>query len=297
MFKELTRFSKYLQFEQTVSPHTLRNYMSDLNQFYQYLSKGKKLSDWNQITSLTIRSYLGNLYKQNNRSSIARKLASIRHLMKFLLKEKIILKDASQLISTSKQEKRLPAILNVDEMFHLLETPDSTTKMGKRDRAILELMYATGIRVSELTAINLEDISWDTNTLKVRGKGRKERIVPFGEKAKKRLLIYKEERSTFLKKRDESAAFFLNHFGGRLSTRSIARLIDKYILLCGSLRRISPHTIRHSFATHLLSAGANLRDIQELLGHESLSTTQKYTQVSVDKLMEEYDKAHPKAKN
>ncbi len=271
--------------------------MSDLNQFYQYLSQGKNLSDWNQITSLTIRSYLGNLYKQNNRSSIARKLASIRHLMKFLLKEKIILKDASQLISSLKQEKRLPAILNVDEMFHLLETPDPTTKMGKRDRAILELMYASGMRVSELTAINLEDISWDTNTLKIRGKGRKERMVPFGEKAKKRLLIYKEERRKFLKRGDDSTAFFLNHFGGRLSTRSIARIIDKYILLCGSLRRISPHTIRHSFATHLLSAGANLRDIQELLGHESLSTTQKYTQVSVDKLMEEYDKAHPKAKN
>ncbi len=271
--------------------------MGDLNQFYHYLTEEKKLSDWNQITSLTIRSYLGNLYKQNNRSSIARKLASIRHLMKFLLKEKIILKDVSQLISTLKQEKKLPAILNVDEMFHLLETPDSATKIGKRDRAILELMYASGMRVSELTAINLEDVSWDTNTLKIRGKGRKERIVPFGEKAKKRLLIYKEERSKFLKKGDDSTAFFLNHFGGRLSTRSIARLIDKYILMCGGKRRISPHTIRHSFATHLLSAGANLRDIQELLGHESLSTTQKYTQVSVDKLMEEYDKAHPKAKN
>jgi integrase/recombinase XerC len=137
MFKELTHFSKYLQFEQTVSPHTLRNYMGDLNRFYHYLTQEKKLSDWNQITSLTIRSYLGNLYKQNNRSSIARKLASIRHLMKFLLKEKIILKDVSLLISTSKQEKKLPVILNVDEMFHLLETPDSTTKIGKRDRAIL----------------------------------------------------------------------------------------------------------------------------------------------------------------
>jgi len=297
MLKELARFSTYLQFEQTVSPHTLRNYMSDLQQFCRYLSVEKKISDWNQITGLTIRSYLGNLYKQNNRSSISRKLASIRHLMKFLLKEKVIAKDVSQLISTPKEEKKLPTVLAIDEIFHLLETPDLATKLGKRDRAILELMYATGIRVSELASINVSDFSWETNTLKVRGKGKKERLNPFGEQAKKRLLIYKDERPAFLKRGSETTAFFLNHFGGRLTTRSIARLIDKYILLCGSKRRISPHTIRHTFATHLLSAGANLRDIQELLGHESLSTTQKYTQVSVDKLMEEYDKSHPKAKN
>lgn len=297
MVKELTRFSKYLQFEQTVSPHTLRNYMSDLHQFFSYLSTEKKISDWNQLTSLTIRSYLGNLYKHHNRSSISRKLASIRHLMKFLLKEKVIEKDVSQLISTSKQGKKLPTTLDIDEMFHFLETPDPTTKLGKRDRAILELMYATGVRVSELAAIDISDFSWETHTLKIRGKGRKERMVPFGEQAKKRLLVYQQERPLFLKRGVETSAFFLNHFGGRLTTRSIARLIDKYILLCGSKRHISPHTIRHSFATHLLSAGANLRDIQELLGHESLSTTQKYTHLSVDKLMEEYDKSHPKAKN
>lgn len=270
--------------------------MSDLHQFFRYLSAEKKISNWNQLTGLTIRSYLGNLYKDHNRSSISRKLASIRHFMKFLLKEKVIEKDASQLISTSKQEKKLPTILDVDEMFHLLETPDPATKLGKRDRAILELMYATGVRVSELAAIDISDFSWETNTLKIRGKGRKERIVPFGEKAKKRLLIYRDERPFFLKKGVETPALFLNQWGGRLTTRSIARLIDKYILLCGSKRHISPHTVRHSFATHLLSAGANLRDIQELLGHESLSTTQKYTHVSIDKLMEEYEKTHPKAK-
>lgn len=269
--------------------------MSDLHQFFSYLSTEKKISDWNQLTGLTIRSYLGNLYKHHNRSSISRKLASIRHFMKFLLKEKIIEKDVSQLISTSKQEKKLPTTLDIDEMFHFLETPDPTTKLGKRDRAILELMYATGVRVSELAAIDNADFSWETNTLKVRGKGRKERMVPFGEQAKKRLLVYQQQRPTFLKSGVETSAFFLNHFGGRLTTRSIARLIDKYILLCGSKRHISPHTIRHSFATHLLSAGANLRDIQELLGHESLSTTQKYTHLSVDKLREEYEKFHPKS--
>ena len=295
MNKELERFSQYLEYEKTVSPHTLRNYMSDLRQFQRYLQSQKKISQWQAVNSVTIRSYLGNLYRQNAKSSIARKLAVIRHFLEYLVRQKAIPTDPSQLIFTAKQPQKLPTVMNIDDLFHLLETPDPSTKLGLRDRAILELLYASGIRVSELTGLDLDSFSWDNQTIRVRGKGRKERLVPFGHKALKALKAYQEQRPLFYKQKEAPHAFFLNVRGGRLTPRSIARMMDKYILLCGQQRKISPHTLRHTFATHLLSAGANLRDVQELLGHERLSTTQKYTQVSVTKLLEEYDKSHPKA--
>lgn len=297
MKRKLETFSEYLQYEKTMSPHTLRNYMSDLKQFHHYMTQEKKIREWASVTNIMIRNYLGQLYRQNAKSSIARKLASIRHFLQFLVKQKVIKTDPSQLIATSKQVRKLPTVLDIDDVFHLIETPDLSTSLGKRDRAILELMYATGIRVSELVAINLEDVAGKTETLRVRGKGRKERIVPFGQKAKQALHTYVQARSLLYKQKQEPKALFLNMRGTRLTTRSIARMIDKYILLCGQSRKVSPHALRHTFATHLLSAGANLRDIQELLGHESLSTTQKYTHVSLTKLMEEYDKSHPKARD
>lgn len=269
--------------------------MSDIQQLHSFLKENSKIKTWANITPLTLRSYLGTLYQKNTKSSIARKLSALKHFFQYLSKEKIIAKDVSELISMTKQEKKLPQVLEVEEVLHLLETPDPLTPAGKRDRAILELLYATGIRVSELAGINSSDMEWQAHQLKVRGKGRKERIVPFGEKAKDALKSYNECRPFFYKKKENPKAFFLNQMGGRLTPRSVARLIDKCILLCGSTKKISPHTLRHSFATHLLSAGANLRDIQELLGHESLSTTQKYTQVSIAQLMEVYDKSHPKA--
>ncbi len=293
--KEIKEFEKHLQYELAVSPHTLRNYMSDINKLHVFLKPTPKIKTWADVTPLTLRSYLGTLYAHNTKSSIARKLSALKHFFQYLSKEKIIEKDVSELISMTKQEKKLPQILEVDEIFHLLETPDLSTHSGKRDRAILELLYATGIRVSELVGIHSPDFEWQEHHLKVRGKGRKERIVPFGEKAKQALKAYEECRPFFYKKKENPKAFFLNQHGGRLTARSVARFIDKYILLCGSTKKISPHTLRHSFATHLLSAGANLRDIQELLGHQSLSTTQKYTQVSIAQLMEVYDKSHPKA--
>ena len=293
--KEISEFKQHLHYELNVSPHTLRNYMSDIHSLYSFIKEKHKVKIWGDVTPFTLRSFLGTLYQKNTKSSIARKLSSIKHFFQYLSKEKIIEKDVSELISVTKQEKKLPQILEVDEIFHLLETPDPSTTGGKRDRAILELLYATGIRVSELVGTTSMDFDWQIPHLKVRGKGRKERIVPFGEKAKQALKIYEECRPFFYKKKENPKAFFLNQQGGRLTTRSVARLIDKTILLCGSTKKISPHTLRHSFATHLLSAGANLRDIQELLGHESLSTTQKYTQVSMAQLMEVYDKSHPKA--
>ena len=295
MEKYISDFSKHLQYEKTVSPHTLRNYISDIEHFAQYLKQQKK--NVTSVNNVTIRNYLGNLHKNLKKSSIARKLSAVRIFIQYLVREKIISTDVTSLISAARQEKKLPLVLDIDEIFHFLETPDISTHLGKRDRAILELMYATGVRVSELTTLDLFQISMETSTLKVLGKGKKERVVPFGEKAKEALQHYLTIRTSFLKKGETSPAFFLSHVGTRLTSRSVARMIDKYVLMCGNRRKIHPHAIRHTFATHLLSNGANLRDIQELLGHESLSTTQKYTQVSITKLMEEYDKSHPKARN
>ena len=268
--------------------------MSDLNQLKNYLLQEKQIETWKKVSSIMLRAYLAKLYHKNQRSSIARKLAAIRHFFYYLVREKKVNEDITALLSTIRQEKKLPEVLGLEEVEQLLETPNLSTPLGKRDKAILELLYASGLRVSELVGINLIDFSWETLSLKIRGKGQKERIVPFGKKALEALQTYLSIRSGFLKQKDENA-FFLNRLGTRLTTRSVARLVDKYILKCGKLGNISPHTLRHSFATHLLAAGANLRDIQELLGHESLSTTQKYTQVSVEKLMEAYDKSHPKA--
>ena len=263
--------------------------MSDLNQLKNYLLQEKQIETWKKVSSIMLRAYLAKLYHKNQRSSIARKLAAIRHFFYYLVREKKVNEDITALLSTIRQEKKLPEVLGLEEVEQLLETPNLSTPLGKRDKAILELLYASGLRVSELVGINLIDFSWETLSLKIRGKGQKERIVPFGKQALEALQNYLEIRP-----RDDGA-FFLNRLGTRLTTRSVARLVDKYILKCGKLGNISPHTLRHSFATHLLAAGANLRDIQELLGHESLSTTQKYTQVSVEKLMEAYDKSHPKA--
>jgi integrase/recombinase XerC len=296
MEAEITRFATYLGTEKHVSPHTLRNYMSDIKHFRNYLVT-KGLNDWNRIKNITIRAYLGTLYKGHAKSSIARRLAAMRHFMAFLVKQKVIKTDPTELVSTSKQAQKLPTVLDLDEIMNLLNTPDTATPLGKRNKAILELMYATGARVSELVGLNRMDLLWSEQCIRVRGKGKKERMIPMGSKAIGALKEYELARKTLDKKKENPEAFFLNTHGGRLTARSVARMIDKTILACGAKRKISPHTLRHTFATHLLSAGANLRDIQELLGHEQLSTTQKYTRVSVEKLLEVYDKSHPKARN
>jgi integrase/recombinase XerC len=207
----------------------------------------------------------------------------------------------ARLVSSPRLEKRLPKVISIDEVIQFIETPDTDTVLGKRDRAIIELLYATGCRVSEIAGINLNDIDFKHSTIRVRGKGRKERFVPFGSKANEALAAYLEVRSALLaeapdQKRDDRAVF-LNYQGTRITTRSIGRLIDKYVKECAMARNISPHSLRHSVATHLLSAGADLRAIQELLGHARLSTTQIYTHVSIEQLMQVYDKAHPRARS
>lgn len=300
------QFLEHLRYERNVSAHTLRNYRIDLEQFLEHLS-GSKSPDKKRTTPaveeidhLTIREWLATLHSaQKQKSSIARKLAALRTFFQFLVREGLLELNPAKLVSTPRQEKKLPNHLSVEEAVRFIESPDPETDLGKRDRAMLELMYATGVRVAELVTMNLGDIDFRSQLIRVTGKRRKQRIVPFGDPAGEALRNYLKIREKFLfnapvSKRDEEA-LFLNYQGTRITTRSVGRMVDKYIRLCAGMHNISPHSLRHSFATHLLDSGADLRDIQELLGHARLSTTQVYTHVSMEKLIEVYDKAHPKA--
>jgi integrase/recombinase XerC len=234
------------------------------------------------------------------KTSIARKLASMRTFLQFLVREGILEINPAKLVATPRIERKLPIHLSIEDAVRFIETPDLETDLGKRDRAILEFIYATGMRVGELVGLDIRDIDFKEKLVRVTGKRKKQRILPFGEPALQSLMFYlNETRPVFLNncppaERDEKAVF-LNYQGTRITTRSVGRMVDKYIKQCSDIKDISPHSLRHSFATHLLDSGADLRDIQELLGHARLSTTQIYTQVSMEKLIEVYDKAHPKA--
>ena len=300
----LKQFLQHMRYERNVSPHTLRNYSSDLEQFREHLFKIDKRSDVpvSEIDHLTIREWMAELHADNRKkTSIARKLASLRTFFQFLVREGVLENNPAKLVATPRVERKLPTHLSMEDAVRFIETPDLNTDLGKRDRAILEFLYATGMRVGELVNLNLKDIDFRERLVRVTGKRKKQRILPFGEPALQALMYYlNETRPTFLNncppaERDEQAVF-LNYQGTRITTRSVGRMVDKYIKLCTDIHRdISPHSLRHSFATHLLDSGADLRDIQELLGHARLSTTQIYTQVSMEKLIEVYDKAHPKA--
>ena len=305
MQEYIDRFSDYLKYQRNASEHTLRNYISDLDQFYDYLcprtAEGARTAlNISEIDHITIREYMATLYQaKRKKTSISRKLATLRTFFRFLCREQVLEMNPARLVSSPRLEKRLPKVISIDEVIKFVETPDAETELGKRDRAILELLYATGCRVSEVAGMNLEDIDFNHETIRVRGKGRKERFVPFGSKAKEALGKYIDVRGALLavapEHKREHKAVFLNYQGTRITTRSIGRLVDKYCKECAMANNISPHSLRHSFATHLLSAGADLRAIQELLGHARLSTTQIYTHVSIDQLMQVYDKSHPRA--
>jgi integrase/recombinase XerC len=302
MEKLIEQFLEHLRYERNVSAHTLRNYSSDLEQFTHFLAPDRKtkLPDVTEIDHLTIREWMASLHSdQKKKSSIARKLAALRTFFQFLVREGVLELNPAKLVSTPKLEKKLPNHLSIEEAIRFIESPDVETELGKRDRAMLELMYATGVRVAELTTLNVADVDFQNQLIRVTGKRRKQRIVPFGDPAGEAIRNYLGVREKFLfnapvSKRDE-AALFLNYQGTRITTRSVGRMVEKYIRICAGMHNISPHALRHSFATHLLDSGADLRDIQELLGHARLSTTQVYTHVSMEKLIEVYDKAHPKA--
>ena len=329
----IDRYLRYLQYERNASPHTLRNYASDLGQFRDFLKRspaaGRSLPsskasplpgteegkpgepgegsssegtpDIATIDALQIRAYLASLFQhQKRKSSIARKLACLRTFFRFLRREGAIQNDPCFGVATPKLGKTLPRIMTEEETNGLLDRLAEAARDGepilKRDRAILELLYASGPRVSELAGLDLRSVNFGEGMVLVRGKGRKERLVPFGRKAAGALSEYLPVRERILaERRTASPALFLNARGRRLTVRSVHRLVTRYVRLYGPNVRVSPHGLRHAFASHLLAEGADLRAIQEMLGHASLSTTQKYTQVSIRQLIDVYDKAHPKA--
>jgi integrase/recombinase XerC len=304
MQKSIREYLDVLRYEKNASPHTLRNYTNDLKQFVtflaeDYLSRDPETLRPEDVDNLTIRSFLAHLHRKGiKKSSMARKLAALRSYFKYLCRESRLKVNPAKLTATPKQEKKLPGHFTVDEIFHLLDTPDAGDPLGARDRFILEFLYSTGVRVGELVALDVTDLDLPQQTVRIFGKGRKERILPFGSKARSALETYLPGRSEILKEagaRGEPDALILNSRGRRLTDRSVRRMLAHYIQKCAISRNLSPHSIRHSFATHLLNAGADLRAIQELLGHSSLSTTQKYTHMEIEKLMEVYDKAHPRA--
>jgi integrase/recombinase XerC len=302
MKDHLEQFLQHLKYERNVSPHTLRNYVSDLDQFREFLFSIEKRDDIDvkEIDRLTIREWLASLHADHKKTSIARKLSSLRTFFQFLVREGHLESNPAKQVATPKIEKKLPSHLSIEDAVRFIETPDVNTDLGRRDRAIIEFLYATGIRVGELVGIDLTDVDFREQMVRVTGKRRKQRIVPFGAPALEALTRYvNETRPIFLNNAAETErdtnALFLNYQGTRITTRSVGRMVEKYIKRCADLHDISPHSLRHTFATHLLDAGADLRDIQELLGHARLTTTQIYTQVSMEKMIEVYDKAHPKA--
>ena len=301
MRSQLDQFIKYLALEKGASEHTCWSYLNDLSHLECFISASglypisqKGEVDVSRVDREIIRMYLRALFRSNKRSSIARKLASIRSFFQYLVREGIISKNPAKSVATPKTEKYIPTTLTIDEMFRMLDAPDISNPLGLRDRAILELLYSSGIRVGELTQLNCEDVDWELGIVKVLGKGKKERIVPIGSKAIEALKDSLRRRG-LSPGSGRGCPLFINTRGGRLTDRSVRRIVEKYGKKCGLEKSIGPHALRHTFATHLLDAGADLRDIQELLGHVSLSTTQKYTHVSIDGLMDTYDMAHPRS--
>lgn len=317
MDSAVKQFLNYLRSVRNSSPNTIRSYESDLGQFLLFLTPpGVAMPPPQDVTHLMIREFMAQLHDRHlEKASIARKLAAIRSFFKYAVREGTVVRNPARMVSTPKLPKRIPAVLSAEDLNAFLdgvvEGPkrpagrrknrgmhDDSHLMVKRDRAVLEILYASGLRVSELTGLNLVDIDRKDLMLRVRGKGNKERIVPYGGKAELSLQAYEPLRQELLRKaggRGDRQAIFLNHFGTRLTQRSVARIVKKYARLANVNWDLHPHSLRHAFATHLLADGADLRAIQELLGHASLSTTQRYTHATIRQLLEVFDKAHPRA--
>ena len=302
----IEKFRVYLVAEKNASPHTVTSYLNDLSQFTTFLqSSGHACTpqgevDIQQIDRLAVRSFLAYLYDQPcSGSTMNRKLSSLSSFFKFLCRENYLSTNVAKTISAPRKKSKLPSYLTVDEMFRLLKLPRDDTFIGIRDQAILELFYGTGMRISELTSLTLDSVRLDDRMVRVLGKGKKERILPLGKKTIAALRTYRIQREQLLKKRKPETPpgqLFLNNRGQNITVRGVRKAVTKY-LTPHFTGKLSPHSIRHSFATHLLEGGADLRSIQEMLGHASLSTTQKYTHLTIDRLMETYDKAHPRAQH
>lgn len=294
----LKDFVESLKIEKNSAPLTLKSYEKDIRGFLDFL--GNDIFALKMVSHLNMREYLALLKEQKYaRSTIARKVSSIRSFLRFLKGQGFLENNTWELVSIPKKEKKLPKFLYADEALDLLEKPERYSYIGLRDKAILEVLYGTGIRVSELAGLDLSSIDAEDGYLKVKGKGSKERILPLGSYVLQALAIYLTKSRPFLEERnqekDKNAALFLNRFGQRLSVRSVGRLVHKYGLEISSSCNLSPHVLRHSFASHLLNAGADLRAVQELLGHVSVSTTQIYTHITKEELKRTYKRAHPRA--
>jgi integrase/recombinase XerC len=293
--EQLRQFLDYIRLNRNASVHTVAAYQSDLSQFVAFAEASTGRRDALEPKHLdldVIRGFLGDLHRgHQSRATVARKVSAVRAFFRYLRREGWVESDPAALVVAPKREQKVPAHLSVDEMSQLLDSPDGSTPLGRRDRAILELFYASGIRLSELVALDLEDLNLADRVVRVMGKGRKERIVPFNAKAREALRAWLKDRATLTR----GDALFVNARGGRLTGRSVQRLVARHVSSCSTRFGISPHALRHSFATHLLQNGADLRAIQELLGHVRLSTTQRYTHVNVAQLLEVYRKSHPRA--
>jgi len=288
MERYLEKFLNYLKIEKNYSEHTLINYTIDLKYFSSFLA-GKPLEE---VNHLDIRKFLAELKAKNfSKKTIARRISCLRSFFKFLVREGYLKNNPTIGMRAPKLDKKLPLFLTVDEVTKLIESPEDDLP-GLRDRAIMETIYSTGMRISELVSLNIEDIDFIGGAVKVRGKGKKERIVPIGDKALRAIKAYLEARFPTFK---ENKAVFLNNRGKRITVRGIRLIIDKYVNRVALREKISPHVLRHSFATHLLERGADLRAVQELLGHSSLSTTQIYTHITAERLKTVYEKTHPRA--
>ena len=296
-------FQIYLEVERNVSAHTRIAYIADIQEFTRFLHNNNFIKSQDEIINVepeNIREYLSYLYRQKvKKVTVNRKVSSLRAFYKYVLRTGKIKNNPAEMIQTLKTEKYMPTFLSVDEMFELLKAQGENSVLDLRNRAMLEIFYSSGLRLSELAGLDLIDLDFNQKLVKVRGKGRKERIVPVGGPALKAVQEYLEKIGEIRKDTNGDILkkpLFLNARGERITTRSIARIVNEITSKSGIGRKISPHALRHSFATHLLNAGADLRSIQELLGHESLSTTQKYTAVNINRMMEIYDKAHPRSK-
>jgi len=296
MQKIFDRYIQYLEAERNASPYTIRNYRADLADFFKFL-KSTELTLLNEVDRHVLRDYLSHLVEVGiAKASIARKLSAIRSFFHYLVREEIIPKNPIEQVSSPKLDKRLPSFLTKEEMVKLLDAPDLSTLLGQRDRALLELLYASGLRVSELVSLTPEQIDLETNEIRVWGKGSKERMVLMGEPAAEAIKNYIGEGRIKLQGKKKSNALFLNRYGQRLPERSVQRLLGHYAKKAGIGKRVHPHMLRHTFATHLLDGGADLRVVQELLGHARLSSTQIYTHVTKGQARKVYLAAHPLAR-
>ncbi|MGK5085436.1 tyrosine recombinase XerC [Bdellovibrionota bacterium FG-1] len=300
----LDRFLSHLTATRNCSPNTVRAYSQDLAHWLETLKTGgsgvgsgvnsiEELGD--HLEPAQLRAYLSHLYDTHQRSSLCRRLSAIRTFLRFARMQGWIRRDVGLLVPTPKAKPGLPRFLKIDEMNELVEAPDTSTRLGRRDRALFEILYGCGLRVSEAVGLDLQDLDLAGEWVRVMGKGRKERMVPFGSQAREAILTYLQDRPMALGASRGVEALFVNFRGARLTARSVARILTKHLIRIASSKSLSPHGLRHSFATHLLARGADLRTIQEMLGHAQLSTTQRYTHVDLAALMKEYQGTHPLA--